>query len=374
MNRIRCLLIKELAQLRRDRRLFGILVLAPMIQLLVLGFALNSDVKNISLAVRDQDHTFYSRELIRGLGASGYFKISHLTGSEQDDARMLVDGQAGLILTIPPGFGNDILRHRSAPVQLLADGSDSNFGVQGLNYFQRAARMFSEGQVRSMLHATQAPLLPSVTAQTRVWFNPDLKSRFYMVPALMGNLLMITTMLVTSMALVKEREEGTLEQIIVTPLRPVELIIGKLLPFVVVGLVEITLILPLMLLVFGVPLRGNLLTLYVMSGLFLLNTLGLGLFISTLVKTQQQAMLVATFFIMMPFVMLSGFAFPVENMPESIQMITHAIPLKYYLTIIRGIFLKGAGWTELWPQAGALLMCGIVILGLSALKFRKRLD
>ena len=190
----------------------------------------------------------------------------------------------------------------------------------------------------------------------------------------MGVLLLVTTMIVTSMSLVKEREDGTMEQLIVTPLRPVELMIGKLLPFVVIGFVEITLALTVILGVFGVPLRGSILLLYAFSGLFLLTTLGLGLFVSTLVKTQQQAMLVAAFFVMMPFVLLSGFIFPVENMPTVIQGLAQFIPLKYYLEIVRGLFLKGTGWHELWYPATILLLWGIAILGLASLKFRKRLD
>ena len=195
-----------------------------------------------------------------------------------------------------------------------------------------------------------------------------------MVPALIGVLLLVTTMIVTSMSLVKEREEGTMEQLIVTPIRPMELMIGKLLPFVVIGFIEITLALAVTLGIFGVPLRGSLILLYVFSGLFLLTTLGLGLLVSTLVKTQQQAMLVSAFFIMMPFVLLSGFIFPVENMPPSIQTLAAFIPLKYYLEIIRGLFLKGTGLHELWQPALTLLVWGIAILGLAALKFRKRLD
>jgi len=210
--------------------------------------------------------------------------------------------------------------------------------------------------------------------ESRIWFNPDLSSTLYMIPAVMGVLLLVTTMLVTSMALVKEREEGTMEQLVVTPLRSIELMAGKLLPFVVIGFVEITLALPVVLLVFHVPLKGSIILFYLFSGLFLMNTLGLGLLISTLVKTQQQAMLVATFFVMMPFILLSGFIFPVDNMPPAIRVAAQFIPLKYYLTIVRGIFLKGTGWLELWPQVLALLILGTAILGLAVMKFHKKLD
>ena len=376
-KRIRCLLLKEVAQLRRDRRLFGMLLIAPAIQLLIMGFAANTDVRDVTIAIRDQDHSYHSREFARAIGASGYFKTSVATGPESGDAALLVSGRAGLVLVIPSGFGEHILRRETAPVQALVDGADSNFAVQGMSYLQKAARRFSADLVRVALAAdspAQRQVLPMVVAESRVWYNPDLASSYYLVPGIMAMLLLVATMLVTSMALVKEREDGTLEQLIVTPLRSAEMIAGKLLPFVVVGFVEVTLAVPVILLVFHVPFRGNFLFLYATSGLFLLTTLGLGLFISTIVKTQQQAMMVATFFVMMPFALLSGFAFPVENMPPAIQSFAQFIPLKYYLDILRGIFLKGAGWAELWPEVLMLLAWGMGILTLAAAKFHKRLD
>ena len=376
LRRIQCLLIKELTQIRRDRRLFGLLLLAPLIQLIVMGFAANTDIKDIALAVRDNDRSFHSREYVRALGASGYFNITLLTGPAAADGDRLVAGRAGLVLVIPADFGRQLARHAPVTVQALVDSADSNFGVQGVNYLNQATRLYSERLVRVVeADARRRGLaLPAVVAATRVWYNPELTSRYFMVPALMGVLLMVTTMLVTSMALVKEREEGTMEQLLVTPLRPAELMLGKLLPFVVIGFAEVTLALLLMRLIFGVPLHGSVLLLYVLSGVFLLTTLGLGLFISTLVHTQQQAMLVAAFFVMMPFILLSGFIFPVENMPPAIQPVAQFIPLKYYLTIVRGLFLKGVGLPVLWREGLILLAWGVCILGLAVLKFHKRLD
>jgi len=377
LNRVKVLLKKELTQIRRDKSLFGILIVAPIIQLLVLGNAAITDVRDISMAVRDNDHTYQSREYIRAVGASGYFQITMLKGPEKNDGDLLVSGDAGLVIVIPPGFGKQLLRNSPATVQVLVDGADSNFAVQGLNYLQKATRLYSDRLVHVVegdLARTRGIRLPSIVAESRAWYNPALTSQHYMVPALMGVLLLVTTMIVTSMSLVKEREEGTMEQIIVTPLQPSELIAGKLLPFVVIGFIEVTLAIVVILFVFQVPIRGNILALYAYSGLFLLTTLGLGLFISTLVRTQQQAMLIAGFFVMLPFVLLSGFIFPVENMPEPIQYIAAFIPLKYYMTIIRGIFLKGTWWPDLWPQALALFAWGVGILGLATLKFHKRLD
>ena len=375
-HRILCLLRKELIQLRRDKRLFGLLILAPVIQLLILGSAATTDIRLMRVGVRDRDHTPQSREFVRALGASGWFRPFALEGPEHDDPRWFEDGRAGIIVAIPPGFGRTLEQGRPATVQAIVDGSDANFGVQGMNYLNKAAREFS-GRLSRDTAARMADAgvaMPAVAVESRAWYNPGLASSRFMVPAVMGVLLMVTTMLVTSMALVKEREAGTMEQLIVTPLRPREMIVGKLLPFVVVGFIEATLALPVIGFLFGIPLRGSLASFYAFSGLFLLSTLGLGLFISLLVHTQQQAMLVAAFFVLMPFVLLSGFVFPVDNMPAALQPLAHAIPLKYYLTSIRGLFLKGTGWAELWPDAVVLLGWGLGILSLAVARFHKRID
>lgn len=375
-RRVACLLAKELSQLRRDKRLLGILILAPVIQLVVVGFAATTDIRDIAVAIRDRDHSWHSREYARSLGASGYFKTFPAGGPQEGDGNLLVYGKAGLVLEIPEGFGALLDAGRPARVQALADGSDSNFGVQGLNYLQRATSLFSDNLARSFAARSglQPPAPPAIRIESRAWYNPGLVSRVYMTPAIMALLMMVVTTLITSMALVKEREDGTLEQIMVTPLRPAELIAGKMLPYVIIGFIELTLALGMITWVFRIPMRGSALLLYGMTGLFLLSTLGLGLFISTLVKTQQQAMMAAAFFVMMPFMLLSGFAFPVENMPPGIQWVSAFIPLTHFLTIIRSIFLKGAGLETLWPQALALFVWGFAILALAALRFRKRLE
>lgn len=367
---------KELAQILRDRNLARLLVIAPVIQLLVLGFAASTDIREIKLTVRDEDHSWHSRELYRALGASGYFKTEYAAGPAAADGQRLVAGQAGLALVIPPQFGARLLRGQNVGLQALVDGADSNFGVQGLSYLQKAIRLFSAGLMARGGRRSGALALtgPAVAVESRVWYNPALVSRLYLVPGIMALLLMVTTMMVTSMALVKEREDGTMEQLLVTPLRPGEIIAGKLLPFVIIGFIELTLAVLVIRFIFLIPMRGNLLTLIALAALFLLTTLGLGLFVSTLVKTQQQAMFVSSFFVMMPFVLLSGFVFPVENMPRPIQMLTAVIPLKYFLLIVRGIYLKGQGWMEVWPAAGALLAFGGGILAIAVANFHKKLD
>jgi ABC-2 type transport system permease protein len=376
VTRLRHLLTKEVLQLRRDRRLFGILVIAPILQLLVLGYAARTDVREIDLAVRDRDRSQSSRGYVTSLSSSGYFAIVNLVGPESEDVARLVSGDAGLVLVIPEGFGGELLRGQQTPVQVLVDGSDTNFGVLGLSYLERATRLHSDRLVREALGRLPAGALavPSITAEPRLWYNPGLSSTLYMVPGVMGVILMVTTMVVTSMALVKEREQGTMEQLIVTPLRSGELIAGKLLPFVAVGFAEVTLALPIMRLVFHVPLEGSVALFYLFTGLFLLSTLGIGLFVSTLVRTQQQAMMVAAFFVMMPFTLLSGFIFPVDNMPPVIRAVAYAMPLKYYLTAVRGIFLKGTGWGDLWPEAVVLLGWGAGILYLAVARSRKTLE
>jgi ABC-2 type transport system permease protein len=377
VKRIGWLIYKELIQIRRDPRLFGILIMAPMIQIVLLGFAATTDVKEVIVAVRDYDRTHESREYIRALSSSEYLRILPLTGPAGRDENHMISGEAGLVLTIPARFGDKLAASQPSPVQVLVDGSDSNYAVQGLNYLMTATRMHSEKLIRVVqtdLLRTRGIALPAITAQTRIWYNPDLKSSHYMLPAIMGVLLLVTTMLVTSMTLVKEREQGTMEQLIITPVRPMEIIAGKLLPFVLIGFVEVTLVLGVLALVFGLCPKGSIILLYGLSGLFLLTTLGSGLLISTMVKTQQQAMMVTGFGVIMPFTLLSGFIFPIENMPDLIRPVTYLIPFRYYLTIVRGIFLKGNGLHELWQTALALFACGVVILTLAILRFHKRLD
>lgn len=393
MKRIRHLLVKEFQQLKRDRRLVGILIIAPVIQLVVLGFAASTDVREIDLAVRDYDNTPESREYVRTVTASGYFLPSYVEGTHLNDGDPLVTGRAGLVLVIPRGFARSLARREPAEVQVLVDGSDSVFAARGTSYFQLATKLYSErvatravamvaagasgeaeGTVAAGAVTRAAASLPSVTFETRAWYNPDLRSRFYMVPAVMGILLLVTTMVVTSMALVKEREQGTMEQLLVTPLKAREIIAGKLLPFVAIGFAAITLSLLVILAVFRMPPRGHTATLYAFSGLFLVSTLGIGLLISTLVRTQQQAMMVATFFVMMPFALLSGFAFPVAGMPPAVRAVSALMPLTYYLRAVRGIFLKGVGWPELWDEALILTAFGVAVLTLAVFRFRKKLD
>ncbi len=289
--------------------------------------------------------------------------------------RYLNDGHASIALIIPRGFGDKMAGGGTAGLQVIADGSESNVAISALNYAAVIVGRYSTRIVLDRLDRAGVPLKPvQVQTEARVWYNPELKSQNFMVPGLLANLLMIMTMMLTSLAVVKEKENGTLEQLIVTPIRPVQLILGKLVPFILIGFIDIIMVLVVALLLFGLRVRGSMLLLFGLSGVFLLSTLGLGLLISTLSKNQQQAMMTSTFFVMTPMIVLSGFVFPIENMPRIIQYFTYLMPLRYFFVIVRGLFLKGSGLAELWGQALILLGFGVAILGLSALRFRKRLE
>jgi len=366
-------LLKELLQLRRDRRMIGMMIVGPLVQLIVLGFAANLDVTDIPLLVVDRDRTAQSRDLVDRFVESGYFIVA---GSEDSVAGIdpwLVDGRAQLAVVVREGYGADLVAGRHASVQLLADGTDSNSALVGLGYASRIVSSVGGELVRA--HVESAGVRPgAIGLVPRVWFNPDLKSRWFFVPAIVAMTLMLLTMITPSMAVVREKEIGTLEQISVTPVRPWQLIVGKLLPFFVIGIVDLFLATAAALAIFHVPLRGSLAALLLLTLPFLLNTLGLGLLASTLVNTQQQAMLASTFLLMLPQIYLSGLIFPIENMPRLIQLGTYGIPLRYYAIIVRGVFLQGAGVEALWPQAAALTAYGVVVLALASLRFRKSLD
>ncbi len=369
---------KEILQLRRDRKMIPVVVMGPILQLLTLGYAANTDVTDVPVVVVDQDASAGSRRLIDRFVSSGYFAVVGNEPSTRSIEPWLVSGRAQLAIVIGPGFGAasssaGASAGRRASVQVIADGSDSSSAVVGLGYASRivgeAARERGGGT-----GATAGPAAPSIDLEPRVGYNPDLRSRWFFVPAVLAMVLMLTTMVLPSMAIVREKEIGTLEQLIVTPIRPHELILGKLLPFAAIGLIDTLLVIALTVFLFGVPLRGSLLLLVGLTGVFLLTTLGLGLLASSLARTQQQAMLVTMFLLMVPMIYLSGLIFPIENMPQPIQYATYLIPLRYYAVILRGIFLKGAGLDVLWPQALALLAFGVSVIALASLRFRKDLD
>jgi ABC-2 type transport system permease protein len=366
---------KEFLQLRRDPRLFPVLFISPVLQLLLLGYAANMDVRNIPSVICDMDRSAASREFLDGFVNSGYFSVKSRVEKLDEIDHYLDDGEAAMAFVIPRGFADDLAGGRRAPVMIIADGSESQSATIGVSYASIIAGRYAQGIVFERLERAMGrgvkPVL--VNAEVRVWYNPELRSRNFMVPGVLGLILMIMTISLASMGIVREKEAGTMEQLIVTPIRPHELIIGKLLPFVLIGLVEATFVLIVARGLFGIPIRGSVALLYALCLAFMLNTLGIGLFISTISRNQQQAMFTTTFFIM-PMILLGGFVFPIENMPPFFQWISRAVPTRYFFVIIRGIMLRGAGWAQLWDQAAALLVIGVILFALSVLRFRKTID
>ena len=369
MSRLSSLIRKEFQQFRRDKKMRGIVIVAPIMQILVLGYAANMDVKDVPLAVYDQDRSAESRALAAAFIASGSFILAANPDSNEAVDEELSSGTAERALVVPPAFGRELRSHGSPALQLLVDGSRANTAAVALAYAASVANNFSlrfaPGSVRIAL---------PVEARTRVWYNPELKSRVFMIPGVFALLLMVITIILTSLAIVKEKESGTLEQLIVTPLRKAELIAGKLAPFVIISLVIICLALAACALFFGIVPRGSVLLLFLLSLALVFSTLGIGLLVSTFARTQQQAMMFSIFFFMFPMMILSGFVFPIANMPAPIRALTYLMPLRYYLIIVRGIFLKGSGIELLWPQLWPLLLIGAAVVSFSIARFRKQLD
>jgi ABC-2 type transport system permease protein len=376
MNSIIYFIKKEFQQFKRDPKMFGLILVAPVLQLVFFGLAANLDVDNVKTIVYDLDRSTTSRNFIERFTSSGYFQMIDYADSYIDVTEALDKAEVILALVIPPDFETKINRKETARVQALFDGSDGNSASISAGYVQGVTAEFSNKILIDFLHkhGESINVASIINAQVRVWFNPTLKTRKYMVPAIVGLLLTLITLILTSLAVVKEREIGTMEQLIVTPLKPYQMIIGKLVPFMLLGFVSVIIVLTAMSIIFNIPVQGSILFLFFTSFLYILSTLGLGLFVSTISKTQQQAMMISIFAVMMPMIYLSGFAFPIENMPQSIQYISYLIPLKYFLTIIRGIILKGIGFNELWFDSLILLLMGIAILTLSAVRFKQRME
>ncbi len=381
-ERVRQVMVKEFRQTLREPRMRATLFVPPLLQLLIFGYAVNLDVEHAQMAWQDQDRSVAARELRDEFAGSGRFTIARELDGEADAQATLDRSEVVVVVRVLPGFAADLARGREAVVQVLVDGSNSNTANIVANQVSQVvqrynARHLGELQRQKLVgRAVERPLyvaLANVQAAPRVWFNPELKSRNYFVPGILVNIIMLVTLSLTSMAIVREKEIGTMEQLMVTPIRPAELIVGKTLPFGVIGLGQMVFITLVALVVFRVPLNGSPLVLLLASVFFIACTLGLGLFISTVANTQQQAMM-TTLFVFQPMFMLSGFSFPVRNFPEVIQWVTLLNPMRYFMEITRGIFLKGVGLEVLWPQVGALALLGAVTLVLSTLRFHKRLD
>jgi ABC-2 type transport system permease protein len=363
---------KEFLHIVRDPRTLAVMFLIPIVELLLLGYAATTDVKHLGMAVLDHDRTPASRQLVEAYRSSGYFDVAMQVAGEQEMAQAMDRGTVRAGLLIPAGYEDGLVRKEKVSVGFVIDGSDPTVANTALAAAQGVGRAQSVQVARQALGGRMESA-PSIDVQPRVWYNPSMESANFMIPGLIGMILQMLTMMLTAMAIVREREQGTIEQLIVTPIRPLEMIIGKVVPYVVIAFWDLLEILVIGVWWFGVPIHGSVPLLLELTGIFLLTSLGLGILISTVSKTQQEAMML-TFFIMLPSIFLSGYLFPIEAMPRLLQYISRAIPLTYVLIIVRAIVLKGVGFDVLAADVAALALFGSVVLVLAAARFRKRLE
>ena len=365
---------KEFLQLSRDPRLVFLALFAPVIQLIIFGYVASTDINHISTVVLDRDNSVYSRTYLQSFKNSGYFDFNYYARDPAQVRSLIDSGQAKLGLSLPVDFGRKLVRGETVPVQAVIDGSNASTagiiqGYIGQINFGQAQKLLQDRLAR----AGQSINLQLLDLETRVWYNPNLKSVNYMVPGVFANILMMISMLLTSASIIKEKERGTMEMLAVTPLRPAELILGKLIPFALVAFFDIMLVFLVSTLWFNIQLKGSVLELFLLGSLFMLTGLGLGVFLSIISQTQRQAMM-TTVFLIMPQMILSGFIFPIANMPRLVQVVTYIIPLRYFLEIVRSIFLKGVGIRYLWHDIWPMVVFGAVILSLSVIRFRKKLE
>lgn len=370
-ERLQQMMIKEFIQVFRDPKLRAVVLVMPLVQTLIFGYAVTTDVAHVKTAVFDQDYTPTSRALVDRFIRSGYFTAAAYVDSDGELDELFNRGQVSAALRVPPSFAARVAAGESAPVQVIVDGTDANTAGVVLSY---ARQIVGDAAVEVLQRRAGGPAapLPQVELASRAWFNADLASRNFYVPGVIAMIVTLVTLLLTSMAVVREKELGTMEQIIVTPILPVEFILGKTMPSVVIGFVNMVFVTLLGVFWFAVPIRGSVGLLFLSTIVYLVAAIGIGLFISTVSATQQQAMM-STFFFFFPAVLLSGFMFPIANMPVAVQYVTLLDPMRYFLIIVRGIFLKGVGLTVLWPQLAALLALGAAVLFLAVRRFRKTL-
>jgi ABC-2 type transport system permease protein len=376
LGRIYHLLLKEFLQLRRDRSARFRLLIPPIIQMLLFGYAATFEVFNVATVILDQDQSQESRSLVAAFVHSSRFKLIAVARSRQQVQDAVESSSAQVGVVVPPGFASLLRKGQAAPLQVLVDGTNSNTALIALGYVGQICGSFGQGYAVDLAQRTGRALgrpLVNVQMQERYWYNPNLNSRWFFIPGLIGTLTLITIVNLTAFAIVREREVGTLEQILVTPIQPIEFIIGKTLPFFLIGLFEVAIVAVFGMLWFDVPFKGNPLVLMLGTSLFLLSTLAIGLLISTVCKTQQQAFS-SNFFVLNPMFILSGFSFPITSMPDALQWLTYLDPLRYFLVIIRATYLKGVGLDVLWPQMAGLATLGLSLFALAVLRLHKSLD
>jgi ABC-2 type transport system permease protein len=374
-TRLISLVRKEFIQILRDPRTLILVLIIPIMQLFLLGYAATNDVRNVPLAVFDQDRSAAARKLLDAYRAADYFRLTFDVDSEEDIRELIDRGEARAGLIIPPDYSEELNANGTAQVAFVLDGSDPTVASTALSAAQLIGQSHATQVMAERMARRGQPIaltLPLIV-NTQVWYNPDLLSTHFMIPGVIGMILFALTSILTATAIVRERERGTIEQLIVTPIRPWELVVGKLLPYVLLALLNALEILALGAWWFDVPIRGELGLIFLFSGLFLLSSLGIGLLASTIANTQQEAML-SVWMLLLPAIFLSGFFFPLEAMPRLLRWISYLMPLRYYLVIIRSLLIKGVGFTAIREEVLALTIFGIVIMTIAALRFRKRLD
>jgi ABC-2 type transport system permease protein len=375
-GRLKQMLIKEFIQVFRDKRTRFILIGPPIIQMMVFGYAANYEIRHVPTVVLDLDHSQESRELVSRFTSSPYFDVQRQLTDSRELGDLIERGDATVGLEIDAGFAAKLRSGQTAPLQVIVDATNSNTALIASGYIAQIARGFAQEYQKDRIDRIAPQLrevMPSVELAPRPWYNPGLSSRWFFVPGIIGSLTVVLVVTLTAFAVVREREIGTLEQIMVTPIRPAEFILGKTLPFFLIGLFDVTLIAVVGSLWFQVPFRGHVAVLALGAVLFLLCMLGVGLLISTVSVTQQQAMVTAFFFIM-PTITFSGFGFPISTMPQWMQDFSYLIPLRYFLVVVRGTYLKGVGMDILWPQMAAMACLGVALLTAAILRFHKALD
>jgi ABC-2 type transport system permease protein len=373
-SRLISIIRKEFIQIFRDPRTLVLIIIMPMLQLFLLGYAATNDVRNISLAVWDQSHSPQGRALLDAFRSANYFSIDYVVGSDEEYRKLIEAGDIRAALIIPPDYEERLIAG-NAQVSLVLDGSDATVGGTALNTARLIGQSYATKVLTEQAALTGRPssFKPPLDVRTQVWYNPDLIAAYFNVPGVIGMILYFITTLLTASSIVRERERGTIEQLIVTPIRSWELVVGKILPYSILALIDMVEVLVIGHWWFKVPIKGDLGLIFALSGLFLISSLGIGLFASTVANTQQEAF-ITVMVTMLPSLFLSGFFFPIEAMPKLLQYVSAIVPLRYYLVIIRALLLKGVGLPALQNEVIALSIFAVVIMGIAALRFRKRLD
>lgn len=366
---------KEVLQLARDKRMFFIAIIMPIALLLLLGYVASMDIKHLSTAVLDEDKSYESREFLRRFNSNQYFDFNYFLSDRSQIASYLDTGRAKLVIYIPHKFGQKIAHEQTADLQVNMDGSNASIAMITQSYVNQIGLRAGNDILNSQLerHGLSKHTSTLFDLRARIWYNGDMESRFFYVPGIFAMLLMLISMILTTSSIVKEKTRGTMEMLQVTPLKPMEIIMGKLIPFGIVAMFDVILVFLITTLWFGVPMRGSVFLLFLLGGIYLLSGLGTGVAISTFARNERQAGM-ANLLVTAPQLILSGFIFPIENMPPFIQGITCFIPLRYFLSIVREIFLKGTGITYLWHEVWPMLLIAVTILAISILRFRQKLD